>query len=584
MLDPRIYRAGLVAVVVAVIVLAFSLTDQQGALSTTLPPEAFNGQNAYLDMLGLARKYPDRKPGSAGDEALASAVATALRRDGLSVRSHSSAARTAVGTRTLQTVTGVLPGLSGGSIVVVAHRDSLRSPATADLSGTAVMLELARVLAGQTQHRSVYLISTSGSAGAAGAAQLARTLPSPVDAVIVLGDLAGSRAHSPVVVPWSNSQAVTSTMLRNTLGAAVAAQAGLPGGGEGLGGQLAHLAFPLSVTDQGPFGAAGYPAALISLASARPPGASEAVDPGRIDGIGRAVLQTVNALDTGPSIPAPSAYLLYGGKVIPAWAIRVLVLALIIPVLLASIDGMARARRRGYPLLRSVTWVLAAAVPFLVALLIVLAGRLVGALKAFPPGPVAAGAVPLGAGGIAVLAVVALGVSLSYFAWRRLAGALPGERPGAGRGAALMLVMCGVALVVWARNPFAAALLVPALHLWLWVADPDVRMPRAMSFAFLLAGLAPPALVILYYALTLGLGPLDVLWNGLLLVAGGYLGVAAVVQWSVLLGCVASAISITLRRPRYGRSGVEPVPITVRGPVSYAGPGSLGGTESALRR
>jgi hypothetical protein len=192
--------------------------------------------------------------------------------------------------------------------------------------------------------------------------------------------------------------------------------------------------------------------------------------------------------------------------------------------------------------------------------------------------------VPLGGGGIAVLAVLALGIGGSYFAWRRLAGTLPGERPGAGRGAALMLVLCGEALVIWTRNPFAAALLVPALHLWLWVADPDVRMPRPMSFAFLLAGLAPPALVILYYALTLGLGPLDVLWNGLLLVAGGYLGVAAVVQWSVLLGCVASAISITLRRPRYGRSGVEPVPITVRGPVSYAGPGSLGGTESALRR
>jgi hypothetical protein len=26
------------------------------------------------------------------------------------------------------------------------------------------------------------------------------------------------------------------------------------------------------------------------------------------------------------------------------------------------------------------------------------------------------------------------------------------------------------------------------------------------------------------------------------------------------------------------------IPITVRGPASYAGPGSLGGTESALKR
>ncbi len=58
MLDPRIYRTGLVAVFVAVIVVAFSLGDQQSALSTSIPSEAFNGANAYTDMVGLAKKYP----------------------------------------------------------------------------------------------------------------------------------------------------------------------------------------------------------------------------------------------------------------------------------------------------------------------------------------------------------------------------------------------------------------------------------------------------------------------------------------------------------------------------------------------
>ena len=32
------------------------------------------------------------------------------------------------------------------------------------------------------------------------------------------------------------------------------------------------------------------------------------------------------------------------------------------------------------------------------------------------------------------------------------------------------------------------------------------------------------------------------------------------------------------------RAHDDDIPITVRGPKSYAGPGSLGGTESALRR
>jgi hypothetical protein len=39
---------------------------------------------------------------------------------------------------------------------------------------------------------------------------------------------------------------------------------------------------------------------------------------------------------------------------------------------------------------------------------------------------------------------------------------------------------------------------------------------------------------------------------------------------------------VLLRKRRPEDEG--PQDVTVRGPVSYAGPGSLGGTESALRR
>ena len=98
---------------------------------------------------------------------------------------------------------------------------------------------------------------------------------------------------------------------------------------------------------------------------------------------------------------------------------------------------------------------------------------------------------------------------------------------------------------------------------------------------FILVGLAPPVLIVAYYATSLGLGPLDLMWNGLLLVAGGHIGIAVAVEWSLLLGCVASVIAITVRAQRLDRP--EQTPVTVRGPVTYAGPGSLGGTDSALR-
>jgi hypothetical protein len=146
----------------------------------------------------------------------------------------------------------------------------------------------------------------------------------------------------------------------------------------------------------------------------------------------------------------------------------------------------------------------------------------------------------------------------------------------------VLLVMSATTLVIWIRNPLAAALVVPALHLWMWVVDPDLRLPRPLVFAMLVVGLAPPVLVVLYYASALGLGPAGVAWNGLLLVAGGHIDAVVAVEWSVLLGCLAGVIVIALRTQRQDRP--EETPVTVRGPVTYAGPGSLGGTESALRR
>ena len=103
--------------------------------------------------------------------------------------------------------------------MIVAHRDARGSPATAALSGTATLIELARDLAGETLHRTVVLASTTGAQGTAGALRLAATVAGPIDAVIVLGDLASRHIQQPIVVPWSTSPNVASPVLRNTLGA-----------------------------------------------------------------------------------------------------------------------------------------------------------------------------------------------------------------------------------------------------------------------------------------------------------------------------------------------------------------------------
>jgi hypothetical protein len=158
-----------------------------------------------------------------------------------------------------------------------------------------------------------------------------------------------------------------------------------------------------------------------------------------------------------------------------------------------------------------------------------------------------------------------------------------GEDAGTGCGGpALLLIASLVALALWWRNPYAAALLVPALHLWVWVVDPEVRIPRPLKLLMVLIGLLPPALVIGYYVHTFGLSATGVLWNGVLLIAGGQLGLTGALAWSVVLGCLAGAFVIAVEPP--GGHGEDAPVVTVRGPVTYAGPGSLGGTQSALRR
>src|ERR1700710_147468 len=86
MLDPRIYRAALIPALLAFIVVAFSLRDRPRPVGTTLAPIAFNGARAWQDLGTLARRFPDRRPGSAGDAALGDHVAAQLRRLGFRVR------------------------------------------------------------------------------------------------------------------------------------------------------------------------------------------------------------------------------------------------------------------------------------------------------------------------------------------------------------------------------------------------------------------------------------------------------------------------------------------------------------------
>src|SRR5207247_2421648 len=71
-------------------------------------------------------------------------------------------------------------------------------------------------------------------------------------------------------------------------------------------------------------------------------------------------------------IPAPRAELFYQRKLVPAWAVRLVVGTLILPALLAAVDAFARVRRRREPMARWLEWALAGAIPFVAAWLFAL--------------------------------------------------------------------------------------------------------------------------------------------------------------------------------------------------------------------
>ncbi|MFI5004001.1 MAG: M28 family peptidase, partial [Solirubrobacterales bacterium] len=247
-LNGRIYRAAFLPLLFALVIAGFSLSDRVAPLGSNLAPDAFSGARAFATLQRLAARFPDRRPGSAGDEGLAAEVARALRglgaaaRGGFSVATRSFRAQTIDGERTLTTVIAQRPGTTGEApIAILAHRDAAGRGARAELSGTAALLELARVLAAGETQRTIVLVSTSGgSGGNAGAADFAAHAGAligagaggavageagaggPIDAALVLGDLAGERLRAPFVASLSDGPSAAPALLQSTLAAEVA--------------------------------------------------------------------------------------------------------------------------------------------------------------------------------------------------------------------------------------------------------------------------------------------------------------------------------------------------------------------------
>jgi hypothetical protein len=558
-------------VAIPLLIAAFSVARQQ-----LLTPPAFTPKfdaGGVVEALGtVASEYPDRSPDAPSSKTLLAWIKDQFRGLGLSTRVDRFSARIpGIGEASLANVSATVPGRSSTEIVVMAHRDNVgqgsAGGANDNISGTALMLELARayqnqggfVSAPQPAHTLVFLSTDGGAFGAIGAEHFAHLHSSkhPVAAVIVLDSVAGT---GPIRVlfngdtPSSSSPFLVATayqLLSDQPSAAVTNTTPFH--------QLLDLAFPFSLYEQAPLVAAGIPAVTITTAGDRPPDpmtdtpgrASSRASAARLSEIGQASEQLLAALDQGAPEPrgASSSYIYLGGRFVHGWAIQLVLIAALLPALVAIVDLFARCRRRHIPLqpaFRSLGrrlgfWLSLLALFWFFALFGFWPR---GQGRPLSPDTTAATSIPLTAAVIFAFLV--------FGAWLISRGRLLPHRQTspeeelAGYTSAL-LVIAALSLVVAALNAYAILFLLVPIHVWIW--SPQLRHLRPWTpLALLVVGFfLGPFLIFweLVSRLHLGLG---VFWYVSELAAVGYIKLPFLIVAAVLAAAGAQLAALGVGR------------------------------------
>jgi MFS family permease len=522
----------------------------------------FDGNQAANLATRIAAEAPDRRAGSAGDRAMAMLVADtfAARGFGGGGGTRPVVQRFTHAGRRLVNVIGRRAGSSRRQIVIVAARDAAAIPEVpGSAADTAALMQLARVYQGRPSQRTLVLASIDGSnLGEVGARELVSELPEPglVDAILVMSDLGSRTSDGPLLQAWSNDSTRAGIGLQRTVAESIRQELGSSAGGSGTLGQLARLSFPIGIGSQGVLLDRGYDAVRISGSGELPPegdGPPEAIDPDRLGSLGRATLRTVTAIDEG-SRPehGPKSYITAVSQVLPGWVLSLLAGSLLLPVLVASVDAFARARRRHVDVLRWMRWLAAWVAPFLAALALAQFLALVGATPSPPPAPVPPDVLPLDGAALGVLAGVLVAMVLAFFLARWLAARPDPElqrEPDLGAGVALGLTIAAGSLLLWLVNPYAGLLVVPAAHLWMLLALTRPLPNRRVRLTLIAVGLTPALLVAVYYMFALSVDPLSGIWYVLMLVTGQSVGLLTSLIACVMLAAACATVETALRWP-----------------------------------
>ena len=558
-INGRLYRGTWLLVGLPLLILAFSVA-RPGALQPPNLPPAFDRADARALAGELSLGFPSRLPGTPAADAAARWFAQQLTPYGYAVQRQPFTAdvpgRGRIG---LLNLVVEKRGLSPKTIVLLAHRDDagVGPGANDNASGTAALIELARAYAPAggasrlTLPYSLLFLSTDGGVyGGLGAAQFAAHAPERQDVIAVLNLDAIAGHGRPRLVLTGDTARSPAAGLVETVRAQLAAETGFDPSRASALRQLVDLGFPYSPYEQAPFVARGVPAVTITTSPDRPAGgigdSAAGLDAAHLAQIGRATQNVVDALEQGIAIaPGPSSYVYLGSRVVRGWAIEIVLVAALLPFLVAAVDLFARCRRRRIPIAPSLRsyrsrllfWLWTGGLFALFAV----AGAWGGGASRPPlltnvhwPG--------VALSGLAVLAAIGWIVARDRLVPRRTVSA---EELLAGHTGAL-LALSVVALLVVATNPFALVFLLPSLHLWLWL--PQVRSRAlALRAAVLLAGFAGPALLVWSFATRYGLG-FDAPWYVGLLYSLRYAPAAGFVIGLAWVAAAAQLVALSAGR------------------------------------
>jgi len=575
-------RIGIGALLLAALVAVFSLRALPRPLSADLPADAYDSAAALRLNTELAREFPSRRAGSPGDSALGARVAAELRSalPSAAISEDEFVADTPDGTRTLRTVSATLPGLPGPEILIVAHRDALKRGSAAEMTATSGLIALARAAGQNRFQHTVRFVSTTGGSGGGltGATRLARGSKGDVSTAIVLGDLSGDPARRPTVISWGNTPSAAPLRLERTLEAALRGEGLRPAPSETLWRQLVRRGLPATVGEQGELDQAGIPSVLLSTTDALSSVESGPVDGRRFGAYGRAALRGLLAVDEPTADVGPQqAGLVIAGRELPGWALRVLLLCLLLPLAGGALVLSIALARDGVHLPAGLAWTAGCAVGPLIAGLVAIGAGRTGLASPAVPAPFAGPALQIGAGAWVLVAVLLLVLAATTaaarpFLTREVAGHHRPTLPAIAFGVFVVLLVTIVPLFV--LDPLAAYLLVPALAAWPAAVSPvPVVAPLHRVGLFLLGALLPVAAVITVLA-DLDVGLLQVSWWLLLLVAGGHVTPVAMLLLSLVVGAaIATVLSLVppVGNPITGSRGRRPEPETDRPPLSPRG-------------